>query len=67
MLHNAIVINWRNAYQMLDVNVAYFAVRDVRATIVEWRRCGRCQTSFDSRPAAFRYTFISILRDIAKL
>ncbi|MBK6593622.1 MAG: hypothetical protein IPG23_13235 [Burkholderiales bacterium] len=30
----------------LDINAAWYAIRDVRSGIVEWRRCGRCQTSF---------------------
>jgi len=36
----------RMAHRELDINAAYFAVRDVRAKIVEWRRCGRCQTFY---------------------
>jgi hypothetical protein len=49
----------------LDINAAYFAVRDVRAKIVEWRRCGRCQTNFIYSPAAFHMRscpFCALLR-----
>lgn len=53
ILLRALTMHKRIANQELDINAAYFAVRDVRAKIVEWRRCGRCQTSFIFSPAAF--------------
>ena len=30
----------------LDINAAWYAIRDVRSRIVDWQRCGRCQTLF---------------------
>ncbi len=46
MLLRAREMHLRMAHRELDINAAYFAVRDVRAKIVEWRRCGRCQTFY---------------------
>jgi hypothetical protein len=46
MLLKALEMHRRLAHRELDINAAYFAARDVRAKIVEWRRCGRCQTSY---------------------
>lgn len=53
LLLRALKMHERIAHRELDINAAYFAVRDVRAKIVDWRRCGRCQTSFIYSPAAF--------------
>lgn len=36
----------RVAHRELEINAAYYAIRDVRSRIVSWKRCGRCQTSF---------------------
>jgi len=46
MLFRAWGMHFRMAHRELDINAAYFAIRDVRANIVEWRRCGRCQTHY---------------------
>ena len=46
LLLRAREMHLRMAHRELDINAAYFAVRDVRAKIVEWRRCGRCQTHY---------------------
>jgi hypothetical protein len=53
LLLRALTMHERITHRDLDINAAYFAVRDVRAKIVEWRRCGRCQTGFIYSPAAF--------------
>ena len=46
MLVRAWGMHYRLAHRELDINAAYFAIRDVRAKIVEWRRCAWCQTNF---------------------
>jgi hypothetical protein len=34
----------------LDINAAWFAIRDVRSKIVGWQKCSCCQTSFIVEP-----------------
>lgn len=34
----------------LDINAAWYAIRDVRSKIVGWHRCTRCQTMFIYEP-----------------
>ncbi len=34
----------------LDINAAWYAIRDVRSKIVGWQRCNRCQTMFIYEP-----------------
>ncbi len=34
----------------LDINAAWYAIRDVRSKIVGWQRCSRCQTMFIYEP-----------------
>jgi hypothetical protein len=34
----------------LDINAAWYAIRDVRSKIVGWQRCTRCQTMFIYEP-----------------
>ena len=46
MLLRAWHMHRRVAHRELEINAAYYAIRDVRAKIVEWRRCGHCQASF---------------------
>ena len=53
LLLRALTMHQRIAHRELDINAAYFAIRDVRAKIVEWRRCSRCQTGFIFSPGAF--------------
>lgn len=35
---------------ILDINAAWYAIRDVRSKIVGWQRCPRCQTMFIYEP-----------------
>ena len=37
----------------LDINAAWYAIRDVRGRIVGWQRCSRCQTEFIYEPNEF--------------
>lgn len=46
MLLRAWDMHCRIARHTLDINAAWYAIRDVRSGIVDWRRCGRCQTEF---------------------
>jgi len=34
----------------LDINAAWYAIRDVRSRIVGWQRCARCQATFIYEP-----------------
>jgi len=34
----------------LDINAAWYAIRDVRAKIVVWQRCPHCQAGFIYEP-----------------
>ena len=53
LLLRSLDMHHRLAHRQLDINAAYFAVRDVRAKIVDLRRCRRCQTSFIYSVSAF--------------
>lgn len=46
MLLRAWEMHCRVGRRDLDINAAWYAIRDVRSRIVEWKRCGRCQTCF---------------------
>lgn len=46
MLLRAWHMHRRVTHRELEINAAYYAIRDVRAKIVEWRRCGHCQANF---------------------
>ena len=46
MLLRAWDMHRRVTHNELDINAAWYAIRDVRSKIVAWKRCGRCRTSF---------------------
>jgi hypothetical protein len=50
MLLSVWEVHARLAQDCLDINAAWYAIRDVRSRIVSWQRCARCQAMFIYEP-----------------
>jgi hypothetical protein len=50
MLLSAWEVHGRVGSAGLDINAAWYAIRDVRSRIVGWQRCARCQAMYIYEP-----------------
>mgnify|MGYP003403016020 CR=1 FL=1 len=50
MLLSVWEVHCRLAQDHLEINAAWYAIRDVRSRIVSWHRCARCQAMFIYEP-----------------